>query len=303
MMRPFKIVLWLVAAAVALLAGFTGYQLIAVRATFQKPLAASCATGTAITVGEPKHQLTGRMYLSGELNPYAPIVVVFHGDAPFRNPGYQYEFAGRLANAVPGARVVALMRPGYKDPFGAKSDGDRGFAVGDNYDAATMSDVSSAVRALAEKLAGPIATNLNVRPPLVLVGHSGGAVTAANVAAMHESNIVAAFLIGCPCDVPAFRRHMWELQHGPLWLWPVHAVSPLDGVNEVGATTEIRAISGAEDPIAPPQEAKAYVDKAKARGLDATLTLLPGEGHEILLDQLVIDAVAASVRAHTKTSP
>ena len=140
MKRAFKIGLWLFAAAIALLAGFIGYQLIAVRGTFQKPLAASCATGTAITVGEPGHKLTGRMYLSGVAGQgQSPlVVVVFHGDAPFRNPGYQYEFAGRLANAVPGTLVVALMRPGYTDPFGAKSDGDRGFAVGDNYDAATL---------------------------------------------------------------------------------------------------------------------------------------------------------------------
>src|ERR1700761_7558973 len=131
--RPFKIVLWVIATLFALLAGFFGYQLLAVRGTFQKPLAASCATGTAITVGEPAHQLKGRMYVSGSENSNAPAVVAFHGDAPFHNPGYQYEFAGRLANAVPGTRVVALMRPGYTDPFGAKSDGDRGFAVGDNY--------------------------------------------------------------------------------------------------------------------------------------------------------------------------
>lgn len=300
MKRPLKIVLRLVAAAVALMAGFTGYQLIAVRGTFQKPLAASCATGTAVDLGEPGHRLTGRMYVRGAVNPDAPLVIVFHGDAPFHNPGYQYEFAGRLANAVPGTRVVALLRPGYKDTFGAKSDGDRGFAVGDNYDAATMSDVAMAIAMSDDHIDLSYADHFKVRPGAILVGHSGGAVTAANVAAVHESKIVAAFLIGCPCDVPAFRKHMWELQHAPSWLWPVRAESPLETVSEVSMSTEIRAISGAEDPIAPPQEAQAYVDKAKARGLDATLTLLPGEGHEILLDQRVIDAVAASVRAHTK---
>jgi predicted esterase len=309
MKRVVKIGLSFVAAVIALVVGFTAYQLIAVRGTFQKPLAASCATGTAVKVSEPGHRLTGRMYVSGAPNPDAPLVVVFHGDAPFRNPGYQYEFAGRLANAVPGTRVVALMRPGYTDPFGAKSDGDRGFASGDNYDRSTMSLVSSAVRTSAlVAVQEPddehgAETPLRAPAPVILVGHSGGAVTAANVAALHEAKIVAAFLIGCPCDVPAFRKHMWELQHAPLWLWPGHAVSPLDSVAELPTTTEIRAISGAEDPIAPPQEAQAYVEKAKARGIDATLTLIPNEGHEILLEQSVIDAVAASVRAHTKTNP
>ena len=307
MKRPLEIVLWLISAVILLAAGFTGYPLIAVRGTFQKPLAASCATGLSDGAGRLGHQLVGRRYVSGAENLSAPLVIVFHGDAPFRNPGYQYEFAGRLANAVPGTRVIALMRPGYTDPFGEKSDGDRGFASGDNYDAATMSDVSQAVRAIAMTAAGEADESLDAHArapyPAILVGHSGGAVTVANVAALHETKIVAAFLIGCPCDVRAFRRHKWEWQHAPLWLWPVHAVSPMDTVNEVPTTTEIRAISGAEDPIAPPQEAQAYVEKAKARGIDATLTLLPGEGHEILLDQRVIDAVAASVREHTAAKP
>jgi pimeloyl-ACP methyl ester carboxylesterase len=309
MKRPLRIVLWLLGAMVALVVGFIGYQLIAVRGTFQKPLAASCATGTGVMVGEAGHRLMGRKYVSGEVNYDAPLVIVFHGDAPFRNPGYQYEFAGRLANAVPGTRVIALMRPGYTDPFGAKSDGDRGFAVGDNYGAATMSDVSRAVQLLS-KVAGLERTNdadgdtrLTGPVPVILVGHSGGAVTAANVAALHESQIVAAFLVGCPCDVPAFRKHMAEFQHSPFWAWPVHAVSPMDTVSNVPVTTQIRAISGAEDPIAPPQEARAYVEKAKARGVDATLTLLPGEGHEILLEQSLIDAVAASVRENTAGKP
>jgi dienelactone hydrolase len=300
MRRPFKLVLWLVAAAFALVAGFIGYQLIAVRGTFQKPIDASQAPGEPVSfVSSADTNLAGRMFVSGPPNPSSPIVVVLHGDAPFRNPGYQYEFASRLANAVRGSRVVALLRPGYRDPYGAKSSGHRGFASGDNYDSLDMHYVTNAISVLRDEYKAP---------SVILVGHSGGAVTAANVAAEMPSlddkvNVVAAFLIGCPCDVPAFRKHMWELQHAPLWLWPVRAVSPLDTVSEVPATTEIRAISGAQDPIALPQEAQAYVEKAKTRGIDATLTLIPNEKHDILLQQSVIDAVAASVRAHTLKNP
>jgi pimeloyl-ACP methyl ester carboxylesterase len=300
MRPPSKVVLWLVAVAFALVAGFIGYQLIAVRGTFQKPLDASKAPGELVWVASSEHiSLAGRMFVSGAPSPSSPLVIVLHGDAPFHNPGYHYEFASRLAKAVPGTRVIGLLRPGYSDPYGAKSGGHRGFASGDNYDEWTMHNVTRAVDALVAWYKAP---------SVILVGHSGGAVTTADVAAKmpaldDETNVAAAFLIGCPCDVPAFRRHMWELQHAPLWLWPVRAVSPLDTVNEVPTTTEIRAISGAEDAVAPPQEARAYVEKAKERGVDATLTLIPNEGHEILLEQSVIDAVAASVRAHTKTNP
>jgi predicted esterase len=296
MKRASKIVLWLVAGVFALVAGFFGYQLMAVRGTFQKTLDASKAPGEPEWVASSEHtSMGGRSFVSGEPNAKSPLVIVLHGDAPFRNPGYQYEFAARLANAVPGTRVEALLRPGYSDPYGTKSGGSRGFASGDNYDENTMRQVTRAVDALASWYKAP---------SVILVGHSGGAVTAANVAALHsDSNIVAAFLIGCPCDVPAFRRHMWELQHAPLWLWPVEAMSPVESVSMVPTTTQIRAISGAEDPIAQPDEARAYVQKAKARGMDATLTLLSGEGHEILLEQSVIDAVAASVREHTQAKP
>ena len=296
MKRAFRIVLRLLAAMIALVAGFVGYQLIAVRGTFQRTLDASKAPGEPIEViAYTDWWFNGRAFISGAENSYSPLVVVLHGDAPFQNPGYQYEFASRLSKAAPGTHVIALLRPGYSDPYGSKSRGDRGFATGDNYDEWTMRRVSRAIEVLA--------TDQYKVSSVILVGHSGGAVTAANVAATPGSNVVAAFLIGCPCDVPAFRKHMWELQRSPFWLWPVHAMSPTETEGLLPTMTQIRAISGAEDPIAPPQEAQAYVEKAKARGVDATLTLLPGEGHEILLDQRVIDAVAASVRAHTKTNP
>jgi pimeloyl-ACP methyl ester carboxylesterase len=278
MRRPFKLALCLVAAVFALMAGFIGYQLIAVRGTFQKPIDVSKAPGELVWVASSEHiSLAGRLFVSGAPRPTSPLVIVLHGDAPFHNPGYQYEFASRLASAVPGTRVIGLLRPGYADPHGAKSGGDRGFASGDNYDEWTMRNVTHAIDALVAWYKVP---------SVILVGHSGGAVTAADVAAKmpaldDETNVAAVFLIGCPCDVPAFRKHMWELQHAPLWLWPGHAVSPLDSVAELPTTTEIRAISGTEDPIAPPQEAQAYVEKAKARGIDASLTLIPNEGHEI----------------------
>ncbi len=120
-------------AVVVMVVAYVGYQLIAVRGTFAPSRPVSTAGGNAVAVGAPGHRIAGRVYVSGTANPAAPVVIVLHGDAPFVKPRYQYLFASELAGAVPGTRVVALLRPGYGDPYGAKSDGDRGFASGTNW--------------------------------------------------------------------------------------------------------------------------------------------------------------------------
>ncbi len=217
----------------------------------------------------------------------APIVVVLHGDAPFVNPSYQYFFASKLAETAPGTRVVALLRPGYADPYGAKSDGDRGFALGENYTRKVVDDIAAAIQSLKSRWK---------EPSVILVGHSGGAAVAADVAALYPGLVQRVFLIGCPCDVPAFRRHMARLQRSPLWLLPVDSLSPLQTLQQMGTETTVMAISGANDSIALPQYACAYVAAATARGISASLIVIPARGHEILNDPVVIEDVAKAVR-------
>lgn len=283
MKRPFRFVLRIVTVALLAVAAVTAYSLVAVRGTFQRPLPESQARGTGFTVGKSGHRIVGRVFLTGEANPHAPLVVVLHGDAPFRNPGYQYEFAERLAQAVPGTRVAALLRPGYTDPFGAKSDGDRGFAIGENYTPDVIAALAEAIRELKSEWRVS---------RVLLVGHSGGAASAASVAALDPGLIDRLYLVGCPCDVPAFRKHMASAQHDPMWLLPSHSLSPMDALDQMQQRTAITAISGSDDPIALPEYARAYIAKANARGISATMVTLPGEGHEILLDPRVIDIIA-----------
>lgn len=61
-------------------------------------------------------------------------MIVLHGDAPRSKPDYQETFA---AQAATGRDVVAigLLRPGYTDPKGNVSEGERGQTTGDNYNA------------------------------------------------------------------------------------------------------------------------------------------------------------------------
>jgi pimeloyl-ACP methyl ester carboxylesterase len=227
------------------------------------------------------------MYLSGTLSPQAPIVIVLHGDAPFVNPSYQYAFASDVADAVPGTRVVAFLRPGYADPYGAKSDGDRGFALGENYTPEVVNDVASAIRSLKSQWNAS---------GVILVGHSGGAAVAANIAALNIGLVRQVFLVGCPCDVSAFRQHMARLQWSPFWLFPVNSLSPIQTLPQMRNATQVTAISGVNDPITLPQYARAYIAKASAQRISASLIMISNQGHEILNEPDVIREVAKAAR-------
>jgi pimeloyl-ACP methyl ester carboxylesterase len=296
MKRPVKIAVWLAVAVVVFVAASTAYSLIAVRGTFQKKLPASEAPAVEYHARRAEGgEIVGREFgFLVDKQPFwrsvakRPLIVVLHGDAPFHNPGYQYAFASMLEKAAPGVVIDALLRPGYSDPYGLKSDGDRGFATGENYTADVISDIAKSIDRT---------TNNYTFSAVFLVGHSGGAAIAASVAALNPGLIDHVYLVGCPCDVPAFRKHMASAQHDPMWLLPVNSLSPMDTLDQMQKGTAITAISGSDDPITLPEYARAYIDKAKQRGLDATFITIPGEGHEILLDQRVIDIIAKDARA------
>lgn len=128
--------------------------------------------------------MAGRLYISGTPNPAAPIVIVLHGDALFVNPGYQYAFASNLSDKVPGTRIVALLRPGYADPYGAKSDGDRGFARGENYTPDVLNDVAVAIHSLKSQWQAAA---------VIPIGHSGGATIAADIVALNPGLVCSTF--------------------------------------------------------------------------------------------------------------
>jgi pimeloyl-ACP methyl ester carboxylesterase len=251
-----------------------------VRGGFAETRPEAEAGGRAISRGASGHKIAGRVYLEGAASAGAPLIVVLHGDAPFRNPGYHYEFASALSQRLPGVSVAALLRPGFADPFGGQSDGHRGSASGDDYTKEVTLDVSSAIALLRQEFSASA---------VVLVGHSGGAAISANVAAASPGLIDSLILVSCPCDVPAFRKHMARQQLSPFWVWPSDSESPLDTVNTLTAATRIFAITGDQDPITLVDYARAYTDAAVRRGLNATLTILPERGHEILLDDTVLE--------------
>lgn len=227
-------------------------------------------------------------YRSPLLTEHPDLVVILHGDAPFTRPGYQYTVARRLSNEAGNLIAIGLLRPGYTDDDGHCSSGVRGRATGDNYTAADVDAVSSAVTALVD-------TYLPGR--VFLVGHSGGAAIVADMIARHPGIAVGVVLVSCPCDVPAWRQHMDSAQHAPIWRLPVRSLSPLELAPQVDARTAVRVVVGSADHITPPAFSRPYVQRLTARGIHADLVELKGAGHDILLDPRVLREITSVLGA------
>jgi len=89
---------------------------------------------------------------------------------------------------------------------------------------------------------------------------------------------------------------MARLQWNLMWLWPVHSLSPMQTLDRMEKRTQVTAISGANDPVTPPEYAHNYIAKAKSRGVSASMIILANKGHEILDDPAVIKEVSRAVQ-------
>jgi poly(3-hydroxybutyrate) depolymerase len=158
------------------------------------------------------------VYRSAKLSSHPILIVVLHGDSPFKPPSYQYAFARKAAMKMDDVVVAALLRPGYADDTGDRSQGERGRTTGDNYTPEVVDAVAQAIDQLKAKF-HPAGT--------VLVGHSGGAAITGNVLGRWPSEVNAGFLVACPCDLAAWREHMRERQNARVWSEPVTSLSPI----------------------------------------------------------------------------
>jgi pimeloyl-ACP methyl ester carboxylesterase len=245
---------------------------------------AASAGGQPLQVQGGRWQLAGRAYQSANLSTHPHLIIVIHGDAPSANPSYQYAFADAAAAALDNVVAVGLLRPGYEDGMGGRSAGHRGFALADNY---TLDDIASVAGAAKTLMLRYHAADLT------LVGHSGGSTIAANILALYPGLARGALLVSCPCDVPAFRWNMMKHQWNPLWLIPVHAISPQDHVAQIPRNTIVRMVVGGADPVTPPPLTLAFARALEANGVDVQVLVLKNLGHEILLQAAVLQQLRA----------
>ena len=242
-------------------------------------VSAAAAAGQPVRVPGGRWLLAGRVYESAKLSTHPHLIIVIHGDAPSVNPSYQYLFAASAAAALNDVVAVGVLRPGYQDGMGDRSEGDRGFALADNYTVEDIASVAGAAKALIGRYhAGD----------LTLVGHSGGSAIAADILALYPGLARGALLLSCPCDVPAFRWGMMKHQWNPLWLIPVHAVSPQDHAQQIPRSTIVRMVVGSVDPITPPPLTLAYARRLEANDGNVQVLVLKDLGHEILLQPAVL---------------
>ena len=191
------------------------------------------------------------------------LVVWLHGDVSSGGPAnYHVALAERTARDDASGRTVAiaLVRPGYPAGEGRASSGDAN-GRNDHYTAANVAEVAAALERLK------LSTGAS---RLVVVGHSGGAATAAIAAGMRPGLIDGMVLVACPCDIVAWRsgRRAW-----------VRSENPIAWAGKVAPATRVVALTGALDDNTPPGLANAYVSALQARGIDARAETIPDETH------------------------
>jgi predicted esterase len=216
----------------------------------------------------------------GPADPTA-MVVWLHGDVSAGGPAnYHFPLAQKTADDFSSAKVmsVALVRPGYPDGSGGLSTVSP--AHGGRSDHYTQENLAE-VGAVTEKL------RLKYKPRFVIiVGHSGGAATAAVLLGMKPQLAEAAVLVACPCELVTWRTSRGGREWG-------RSENPSRWAEKISPSTRVIALTGAKDDNTSPSLASQYVELLRSRGIDATFHLVAGATHNSALRSAeVVDAIA-----------
>jgi predicted esterase len=227
-------------------------------------------------------RLKTRVYTGAAVSTSPVLVLVLHGDLPEPPPSYQYEFAKVIADRVESVVAAGVLRPGYRDPTGSQSSGDMGRAVADNYTPEVVDGVALAARELS---------SAHHAQAIVLVGHSGGAAIVADVLGRHPGLARGAVLAGCGCDPSAWRARRRTETGNPMFDGPTRSLLPLNLAREVAPGTVVRMVVGDADDVTPQADSQAYATVLRERGIDVSVDVVPGLGHNILFAPRVLDAL------------
>src|ERR1700722_9014532 len=203
-----------------------------------------------------KIKLKTTIYQSSNLSSHPTLIVVLHGDLlGFREvPAntYHYIFADEVTRKIGDVVAAAVLRPGYRDHSGERSEGEPGRAIGDNYTRDRVDAVAGVIEELKARF-HPAHT--------VLVGHSGGAAIAGNLLGLHPSVVDGALLVSCDCDVAGWRKHMPQMDpKNRVWSAPIDILSPQDLAGTVSPEVHVALLTGAADNVVPPSLCTGYVE-------------------------------------------
>jgi predicted esterase len=216
-----------------------------------------------------------------------PILIIFlHADSPFGDPVYQYDLVREITETAENTIAVSILRPGYRDSCGDKSEGNVGHKMGDNY-----------TTEVVESLATMISRIQNQTSPskTIVMGHSGGAALAALLASRYSDLQDQSILVSCPCILPSWRASMSKLMDNPSWLEPMPGISPIEDVAKLDPSRAVHLWVGDEDKITPPFLSVEYSERARTMGKDVSHTVVSGGDHDMILQDEVLDLVLQSI--------
>ncbi len=233
------------------------------------------------------YRLRTSAFVSEEKSESPILVVVVHGDVPFHEPDYHYAFAGHVAATHRDVVAVGLLRPGYTDPQGNRSDGERGQATGDSLNVTNTEAIAGAI--------GGLKRRWNARK-VVVAAHSGGATLAANVLGRHPALIDKALLVSSVYEVEKWRQHMFEQTGAPVFQGKIETLSPIEQITGMSDQVEVTLMVGSQDERAPPGFSEHYEAVAVKHGKKVRLVRLEGEGHDIFLKPAVFAELGPMLR-------
>lgn len=200
----------------------------------------------------------------GSLQPKV-MVVWLHGDVSSGGPAnYHFPLAKRFVDDDGAGEVlsVAVVRPGYPDGEGNTSSvAFLNSGRMDHYTKPNVAEVAGVIERLKKQF----------QPSkVVLIGHSGGAATAALVLGLYPNLANGAVLVACPCDLVVWRQGRRA--------WPA-SENPVNWVHQVSQQSYVYALTGDKDDNTLPQLAMSYVAALRAVNVMAEFELLANEGH------------------------
>jgi pimeloyl-ACP methyl ester carboxylesterase len=214
------------------------------------------------------------------------LIVWLHGDVSSGGPAnYHFRLAQKTAEDLSASNVmsVALVRLGYPDGTGAEST--VSLLHGGRSDHYTQENIAE-VGAVIEKL------RAKCRPKsVVIVGHSGGAATAAVLLGMKPQLADAAVLVSCPCDLVSWRRERSRRE------WS-RSENPTRWAEKISAATRVIAVTGSRDDNTPPNLATTYVELLRSRGIDAIFQAAAEATHNSAVESVEVHDAIAKLALH-----
>ena len=111
-----------------------------------------------------------------------------------------------------------------------------------------------------------------------------------------KRNVEGAVLVGCGCDPSAWRARRRAETGNSFFDGPTRSLLPLEAADAVAPGAIVRMVVGEDDDVAPAAYSQSYAAALRKRGIDVSVDVVPGLGHNILFAAPVLKAVEDVLR-------